>query len=458
MKKRLIAILKAKLTHNLGLKILSLILAVFTWLIMVNVSNPLITVTQMVPVEFVNEDVLTNAGLTYEPVGRNTVTVSYRVHVRDEARISASDFYAYADLAQLYDVTGSIPVQVDISSYTGRSMIAAGSVEPTPAVVRIQTEPLQTKAFTLEPHIIGETPSGYVIGDVSFSPMRIYATGAQSVIGQISSAGVEIVISDFDVEHNTDLTGEAAVRLYDANGTVLNLEDEVQIDNTSIKYTISVLRARDLTLDFQVSGSVATGYRFTGVDSDVRSISVVGRRSAVDVLTTLRIDKGLDISGATKDVVVTVDLNDYLPDNISIAGGTQTTATVTMRVEPLRTRQFEYSTSDIQVIGLPENCRYEFWDDSVMLSIRGLEEDLDLLTTDQIRVTANLEGLEPGMNQVNLSVNLDQEFESVATVTASVQIIDLSTISEGPGAAQNPSEGKKTDTSGNPRSEDTANP
>ena len=57
--------LKRMLTNNLGLKILSVVLALFTWLIMVNVSNPMMTVTHTIPVEFVNEDVLKNAGLTY---------------------------------------------------------------------------------------------------------------------------------------------------------------------------------------------------------------------------------------------------------------------------------------------------------------------------------------------------------------------------------------------------------
>ena len=50
--------LKRMLTNNLGLKILSVVLALFTWLIMVNVSNPMMTVTHTVPVEFINEEVL----------------------------------------------------------------------------------------------------------------------------------------------------------------------------------------------------------------------------------------------------------------------------------------------------------------------------------------------------------------------------------------------------------------
>ena len=38
---------------------------------------------------------------------------------------------------------------------------------------------------------------------------------------------------------------------------------------------------KNLGLDFQVGGEVADGYRFTGVESDVKSISVEGRKATL---------------------------------------------------------------------------------------------------------------------------------------------------------------------------------
>ena len=136
--------MKERLTNNLGLKILAVVLAIFMWLIMVNVSNPLMTETRTVAVEMVNENILEKSNLTYELQGKNTVTVSYEVRVRDQYRITASDFYAYADLSQLYDVTGSIPVQVEIANDSVRSLIE-GTPTVKPGVVQIKTEPLQRK-------------------------------------------------------------------------------------------------------------------------------------------------------------------------------------------------------------------------------------------------------------------------------------------------------------------------
>ena len=106
--------MKERLTNNLGLKLLSVFLAFFVWLFVSNVSNPLISDSVDVQVDIINEEILTNNNLTYEVVGKNKVTVSYEVHTLDRHKIKASDFRAYADLSELYDVTGSIPVKVEM--------------------------------------------------------------------------------------------------------------------------------------------------------------------------------------------------------------------------------------------------------------------------------------------------------------------------------------------------------
>ena len=106
--------MKRKLTNNLGLKLLSIGLAIAAWLMVVNVVNPLVVDSEEVPVEMVNEDILSKANLTYELIGKKTVTVTYEVRTRDRYKVSAKDFYAYADLANLYDVTGAIPVNVEV--------------------------------------------------------------------------------------------------------------------------------------------------------------------------------------------------------------------------------------------------------------------------------------------------------------------------------------------------------
>ena len=103
--------MKEKLTRNGSIKLISLFCAFFVWLGVVNVANPIKVSTEEVKVEFINGQVLERANLTYEIVGKSTATISFKVRTKDEYKISASDFRAYADLSEMYDVTGAIPMR-----------------------------------------------------------------------------------------------------------------------------------------------------------------------------------------------------------------------------------------------------------------------------------------------------------------------------------------------------------
>jgi hypothetical protein len=106
--------MKEKLTKNSGLKLVSLLCAFFVWLAVVNVANPVTTGTKEVPVEPINEQVLEKANLTYEIVGKKTAVITYRIRTKDQYKVKPSDFRAYADLSEMYDVTGAIPVKVEV--------------------------------------------------------------------------------------------------------------------------------------------------------------------------------------------------------------------------------------------------------------------------------------------------------------------------------------------------------
>ena len=50
--------MEKKLSNNLGLKVLSVFLAFFVWLAVMNIANPKVTRSQEVPLEILNESIL----------------------------------------------------------------------------------------------------------------------------------------------------------------------------------------------------------------------------------------------------------------------------------------------------------------------------------------------------------------------------------------------------------------
>jgi YbbR domain-containing protein len=207
--------MKKKLLNNLGLKLSSLLLAFIVWMTVVNISNPIIEDSQVVQVDVLNESVLETANLTYEIIGKDTVTVSYQVRTRDRSLMKASDFHAYVDLKD-YNVTGAIPVTVEINK-DKENLVRGDTITAKPMVIRIKTEELQRKKFDLQLYPQGIQEEGYTLGMVLLSPDYVTVEGPESQIGQINHMGIEVNVDNV----NADMHGTAAPVFYDANDNII---------------------------------------------------------------------------------------------------------------------------------------------------------------------------------------------------------------------------------------------
>lgn len=308
--------MKERLTRNLWIKLLSLFCAFFVWLAVVNIANPIVTATQEIEVEIVNDSILERANLAYEVVGKKTATISYKIRTKDAYRLRDTDFRAYVDLSEMYDVTGAIPIRVEVLK--NKDLLESAPVVKAPEVLKIQTEDILTKSFALEARPAGTPGEGCQPGTISIIPSQVSVRGPVSLMGQISSVGIE-----FDVEGATaDVSGIATPVYYDANGNVLkDLGESVRTLSGDVSYSMQILKVREIPLDFVVSGEVAAGYRYTGAEASLRTISVAGLKSDLASLNTITIqDPALNIQGATQDKVCQIDLADHLDPKLSIAG------------------------------------------------------------------------------------------------------------------------------------------
>ena len=80
-------------------------------------------------------------------VGKKTAVISFKIRTKDDYKVKASDFNAYADLSEMYDVTGAIPIRVEVVNNV--ELLESTQVVKSPEVIKITTEALQNNAFTL---------------------------------------------------------------------------------------------------------------------------------------------------------------------------------------------------------------------------------------------------------------------------------------------------------------------
>lgn len=434
--------MKEKLINNLGLKILSIFLAFFVWLIVVNVQNPVNRRSREVTLEIENEQVLTAARKTYEIVGKNTVTVNFDVHTRDEYKIRPTDFRAYIDLAELYDVTGSVQVKVEVLN--NKELIS--DTEARPGVIRVETEELQTKPFELAVDTQGEPADGYALNGVTLSPSHVTVEGPVSQVGLISYAGVEIQIG-------SDMTGDAQgvvePTFYDANGNELTISDRIKVNTPEIQYQLLINKVKNLPLDFEVSGTVASGYQYTGVECSTRNVAVIGLKSNLASINRITIPASeLNISGATADKVVMVDLRDYLPEGVELADSEEPQVEIRIKVERLVNRTVALTDSDIIRENSSEELRYRLVPNRIEVVIQGLSEDLDSLSGADLEATLDLANLREGSHTGVLRFKTSDVFSVISYSDFSVDVVQANaTVVSGSTTEESSTEDDSSDSS-----------
>lgn len=410
--------MREKLTNNLAIKLIALFCAFFVWLAVVNVANPIKVSTREVSVTIINDEVLEQADLAYDVVGKKTATISFKIRTKDDYKIKATDFNAYADLSEMYDVTGAIPIRVEVVN--NEELLESTPIVKSPEVIKITTEALQTKTFNLKAYPQGDAAEGYAAGEVTMTPAQVTVKGPTSLIGQINSVGIRFNIDGA----SADISGTATPEYFDANGNVLSdLGDSVKTVGGDITYTMQILKVKEVPLDFDVTGQAAEGYRYTGPKTDIKTVSVAGLKTDLASVSTITIQgPSLNVQDADKDIECEINLDNYLPSGLTIVGLESTTIKVTLQVEKLTEKTFTIKPDDVTITGKNNSYSYSVEDTKVEVKVRGLEEDLSSLSASKMNIKIDVSGMGLGEHVVAAQYQIGDAFEMLSAPTVTVNI------------------------------------
>jgi Uncharacterized protein conserved in bacteria len=403
--------MKKILTNNWLLKIVSIILGILMWVTIINISDPTTKKTIKKNVEIINGELLTNAELAYSIEGGTVIDIVVSGRKSMLRNITADDIILTADLGTLWEVTGTIGIEYKIVN--NESIIR--NISLSRQTLKVITEPLQTKEFILIINTVGNVASGSVVGDISTTPHTVSIKGPQSLIGQVTQVGIGVDLEGL----SSSSSGTASIILYDANNNKLeSLVDKLDFSVNEIEYNIEILDAKEIPLIFEVTGDAADGYRYTGVTSPITNIYIVGIPDVVASLEGIIIkEAGLSVAGANSSVTVKVDINKYLPSGVSLVGTGERIIEVTLNVEKLQQKTFNYSYDDIEIINQSNLYEYTFMEQnagrSVQVVVEGLESELEVLNIEQLIGSADVKDRTVGEIETTVDFSLDDKFNIV---------------------------------------------
>ena len=407
--------MKELLTKNIGLKITSLFLAVLVWMVVVNISNPEIKASKQVQVEVENENVILDAGKTYEFSGSTMVTINYAVRTRDEYKIKASDFRAYVDMKDLYDVTGSVPVNIEVLN--NKEIISDPTAKPS--VMRLKVEDVIKTTKDVEYELEGHPQDGYAVGNIVLNPSSISISGPASQVSQIKS--VKIII---DVDGiNEDMSGTAIPLFVDSVGRTIDIETtDIKINHSSVDYSLTTLIGKSVPVEYSVSGSPAPGYSYTGVEGTIKEVVLQGSKAELADINSIVVPASvLDLGGTNHNKQVEVDLAMFVPGSLKIVG--DTLSTVTMKVEGQEEKHYSINSTQIAVNNAVDGLEYLIEPITIGVVLGGIKSDLDALDSRNILGSIDVAGIvEAGTYPIEITFSLPAGYvvKSYSPITVKV--------------------------------------
>lgn len=423
---------KYKLTTNLGLKVIAFIFAVFLWFIVVNFDNPVGSSTfRDIPVQILNDDIITSAGEVYQVEGDRTVTVVVYATREVRQKLTSDNIVATADIKQIDSTGRLVPIEVTINGFSGESVTA----EAIPRNLTIQREKSGKKVMSLTVDTEGvKLADGYILGDASVEPDQVTITGAESVLDQVDRAVAQVD----EVEGvSEDSVLPASLVLYDANGNELN---QTQMSNNlgeeGLSVSVEVMKVKGIPVVFDVEGSPAEGYKYTGCVSTPESVQVCGKSEDIDKISEIDVPASVvDISGASEPIEMSVDITPYLPEGVELVDENSGNVKVTVKIEQEGTLSIDFMVSSIRINNLAENLQVSYEPDAeITFRFTGDEDLLDTLDISNA-VSVDLSDYDrPGSYDVPVKVNLPAGISQDGQVT--VQLTLAEKASEGDQGSQ----------------------
>ena len=422
---------KKKLTRNLSLKIMSVLIGFLIWFIVVNVDNPVSSKSITIPgdkVELQNTAYVDSANMMCmqdddpDPI-RVTITGERRLLTR----ITQANITLTADLQQAGSLDTN-PVMVPITASCPG--ISPENIKVTPQYLSVRLEEKVTQEFLVNVNYGSSQPGkGYEVGSQTASPEKVKITGPKSIVNKIDKVNATV-----DVDGKTkDFTEEAELSIIDKNqDSFAGRMSYITIDNTKVIVTTKFWKIRTgIKIGVNYDGVPADGYQVESVTTVPDTVSVAGTDEALETLkqneNTLWLGgTDIDISGESADIEKKVSLKDALPEDIQLTSGTSEDVWVKVSILPLGSHSYGLPSNQIEVKDLADDLQVTFGTDKIEIRVKATDGSLDDFDLDKVKASVSLADMGVGSYQIPVTVKLPSGFELLEDVVADVTISEIS--------------------------------
>ena len=386
-------------------KILSVVIALVLWVYVIGEVNPTTTNTiENIPVKLLNTENLASKGLVVLDGDTFTVNLTVEGKRADILGMDQDNLLVTADLFG-YGL-GENYINVSVELPQGISLVSSA-----PSKLKVVIDELITAIKPVSINYVGELEDGVEPGQISIYPESVEVNGARSLVEQVAYVGADIDMATLTTELSTT---SADAYAYNVNGEIIS---KVKLATETIAIGARLMRTKVVPLLVEVVGQELPELQVTNIEIP-ETVVIRGDKNVVDKVDQI-LAKNINLSDYT--VSAEIPLEVFLPEGVELAEASKTLV-AKIAIKGLSSKSFEYNTSVIQIEGLAEGFAAEIIPSNLIVSVVEKDSVLKEITSTDLDITINLEGLGLGAHQVNLVPSINGNTDNITIGPTSVTV------------------------------------
>ena len=372
-------------------RLVCVLLSFGLWLYVTNVENPVRkSEIKGVSVELVNIDSLESSNLVLSPYQKFTVDLKIEGPANEIYRVNKDEFKLKADIGSYALKKGENNIPVQIVNYPQGIFIKNNGV----LSVKVNIDNLLEKEVDLHSKVKIAYKEGFSQLSLGIKTEKIKVSGPESLVEEVDHAELigELKNVDKDIEQKFD------IKVFDSDGNEI---DGLTLSDNEALLSLKVGKSKDLSINPTYKGKLSEGLSIEDVELSKNKIKVIGELTRISNINELQLES-IDLSNVTGDTEFKLKI--IVPEGIFLTGGEEY---ITVKLKIKNNIQTSKKIDNIPIVFLGESTTYKYDSiNSVSVTVLGKKDELENITTENIKVEANVEGLSEGEHTIELKYSL----------------------------------------------------
>ncbi len=369
--------------------LLSIVLALIMWIYVIEDVNPVVTNTiENVKVRILNEEALTQRGLALVGDGDYEIDIKVEGKRSDLVKLEESEIVATADVFGYSIGQNSIPVSIKVPDNI--DIISQNNYK-----LQIEIEELISLYKDIDINFIGEIKEGQEPIVYENSPWEVEVKGAKSKVSKVVS-----VVGNVDVnllnEYRKIIPTELVV--LDKDNQPIS---DLKLSSNIVEIDAGIGYKKEVPLELEIVGETEPTLEIVQMKYP-ENIIIKGTKEEIDEIESVKADI-IDISNIKTTTDVPIKL--HFPKGTTVSQSkNQEEPKLSVIVKGIIIKEFQIDNIDIEYINLNEGLSVVINTPSVDITLSGLEDVLNNINIEDLKVYLDLKDLSSGIHTVPIQI------------------------------------------------------